>query len=332
MPNPQPAPAREAFFLNGFSMSWERLPHRVRRLAFAVVANQTTSSDGEEMLWGTLRADTMGGVWANGKKRSDFTQSSLTYTRLSGDLPIGCARVSLTLRGSRQEAASGEESFVVDLGQPLAPGTPVTALLAGFSFDTHRTHPNGFTLQGLSLSLSEPSLEGGQARVTLKAEVAAGAVPDRLQRLGRYEVVLEAQVVVVALPQGEVGRASVFGQADRLGTGGVVKVAKIPLSSPGPLAVGLAGFSFSIHHEGRFEGRYLRSLAVKLGEPTRADDGVLIPAFLYLSNAGQFPRRLRYHASVDVVGLSAPGASATRSQWTSSEPTSRHSHPLNLGL
>src|SRR4051812_23554547 len=98
----------EATVLSGFSVTWERRPHRIKVLGI--------DGDGAEL---DAVADIQGGSWADGERAFDTPRAEVDLVGISGrPLSVGTAALTIDGRGAvwarRREVGSASTVLTVD--------------------------------------------------------------------------------------------------------------------------------------------------------------------------------------------------------------------------
>jgi hypothetical protein len=286
----QVAVEQRADVLRGVEVEWDRRPHRLS--AFEVDAAAGVGSMG-------------GGSWADGTHGTDVARVSVDAAPVSG--PIATARVDVAVRGRSgvdpRDRVPAVATGLVPVDLP-ADARDAAAWLAGFAVRADPQHPDGFTVDALAIHLDPPRRgpDGGWV-VPYRVELDGGPVPDRVQALGDFGADVALSVVVAPADPGAVDRRSLEGRVDAgpgLGDRRAPEVlVDAPWTDPGAV-VGLSGFALDLG-DGPFSGRYLRRIAVEIGDP---DDRVL-PVRLGFDNAGSVDRPVHARLEADVTALRA---------------------------
>lgn len=285
--------------LQGFDVTWETRPHRIRRVEFGAVG-----AGSDLALDGMLSLELRGGSWADGEKGSDTPEAHLDYSSIfAPDLTYLPGHADLALSGSIAGADRVTAAAGVDVVVPLDAGLPREALavwITGFSFETDPAHPDGYTVHQLSVAASEPTYVDGAVHFRIDACFDAGAVPDRGQDLGAYGSTVRIDYAVIA-SHGRAQRfAIVSGDPEGREKEARLDVYRTPIAldvATGlPVAIaGLSSFDMDVIEDGRIDGRYLRSLTVDL-EDERYDSArgrYEASALTRFANAGPLPRPVR---------------------------------------
>lgn len=303
----------EATALSGFSVTWERRPHRIK-----VLGVDTAGAELDDLV------DIQGGSWADGERAFDIPRAEVDLVALGGRT-AHAGSVKLDVSGSgavwarRRELGTASTTIEV----PLDEDGDVAVWLTGFRFATDPAHPDGFTLHTLSVRLGEPVREDGIARVPLEVSFGGGSVPDRAQSLGRYGAEVEIGWVAIPCRPDEVVRETVEGSV-RLGplaatrqrdADRVVSDRTWGVSSSDVVA-GLSGFALEIH-DGLFDGRYARALLFRVlpGEDGHAE------VTLGFDNAGPMSRAVRVALAAHVTALAVrPTDTVSYRTWVAEDP------------
>lgn len=332
-------PVASALYLQGFDVSWETRPHRLRSL---VIVADAGAPSGATPPTGALLARVQGGSWADGEVANDVAMVNLAYGGItSPSAPIYRGAVRAALRGEASPARAPVPAIVtIPVEVPLAgaptvassePATPYDSgavFLQGLAIETDGAHPDGFTPHVLSVQLGPVTVANGVARFDLTLEVQAAAVPDRDQHLVSYGAEVEVGWVLVPATAARVHRVQASGGAAH----GIEIDAMQSQAEPVPLpvgtdlrpgtrdvAVGLSGFRVAIDQTGVLAGRYLRSFGVTLADtgvdPWRGRwDGIVEARF---SNAGEVTRAESVALQADVTVLElAEGERSWSGRWT----------------
>jgi hypothetical protein len=319
-------------FLQGFDVSWRRRPHRLSHLF--VEAASVASPDGGP-LRGVLRAGLRGGSWASGERGFDTPSLTVRYGALLGErLRFWQGAADLAIEGQRGRgrppgfAAEGVTRVSLDLG--IDPNEEAVAVwLTGFDLAVDPLHPDGYTLEGLAVSLGVPRVEAGVVSFDVAARLVAGPVPDRRQRLARYGSTARIGYAVVVAPNGLARRFGVRANDGLTGKREPARIAvNVPCAAGQPITIaGLSGFFLGLTRTGTSSGRYLRALTVGL-EAGRYDGGrgtydALVA--LRLTNAGPLRRPTEVDASAEFTLLQLPEpADAREGRWSPAEEGQTH--------
>jgi hypothetical protein len=273
--------------LTGFSVRWERRPHRVKVLGLEI---------GPDL----PEVEVVGGAWANGERASDVARVDVGVGSIEGR-SAQAGTTTIELRGQRKLAATGDAELRIPLDQPAA-----AAFLTGFRFEVGPDHRNGFTLHALEVRLGAPVIDHGVARVPVHAELDGGPVPDRVQRLGHaHASTVDVSWVVVGCAADEVARDSASGEIKRwpsLRGASARSELAVDLDLPQPALVGLSGFRVDVDG-GPLDGRYTRGMTVW----TEPVDGAT-RVRLGFDNAGTLARPLHVDLGADLTALRLPEA------------------------
>lgn len=303
----------ETTVLSGFSVTWERRPHRIKVLGI----------DAERAELDAV-TDIEGGSWADGQRGSDVPTADVDLLEIAGrPVTVGTVRMTLggrnAIEGRRREAGSATTTVSVD---GVDEGT-VAVFLTGFRFATDTNHPDGYTVHTMSVGLGPPDVDHGTARIPVEVTFAGGAVPDRRQDLGSYGADIEIDWAAIPCRPDEVQRQTVD-QAVHLWPSAVTRPADagrrtsaLAWTLPAPVAVGLSGFHIDIH-DGLFDGRYARGLVVEVS-PT--DDPLRSTVELGFDNTGPISRAMRVDLQADVTALAIRPTDRVTTRAYHSEPS-----------
>jgi len=311
-------------YLRGFDLSWQKNPHRLRRLG--VLAAGRAMAGGE--LDARFQAELRGGNWASGTMGEDVAEMTVYYGSVLAPGLVyepGAATLRVTGshgRGRRPDTPAATSATVtIPLPRPVEPGE-AAAWLTGFHIDTEATHADGYTPRRVSVALGEPVIEGAVARVPVRVEVQAGPVWDRNQHLESYGATVRVELALVAAPGGRAQRLEVQGRADAPLSQVLDRAEplRVPLQAAlapdaAAAAAGLSGFEVELLHE---EGRYLRALSVGLEGRHRPErDSYEGEVFLRFANSSQLARKVRARMRGSFTVLESPApAQVVESRWS----------------
>src|SRR5688572_69551 len=148
----EPAEVEEVRFLTGFSVRWDRRPHRVRVLGVDAAGESPS-------------VEVLGGSWADGDRAWDAARADIGVGSLSGR-PAVSGVTTLTLAGGGgpgprdRSRAGGDDVIEVPLD-----GDAAAVFLTGFRFEVGPDHADGYTLHTLEVSLGAPEVVDGVARI-----------------------------------------------------------------------------------------------------------------------------------------------------------------------
>lgn len=306
--------ADETTALAGFALTWERRPHRIKVLGIDVAGAELDDV-----------ADIQGGAWADGDRGWDTARAEADLVGFAGrPIHTGTARLTVEGRGAlwARRRELGVATTTVEV--PGADKGEVAVWITGFRFATDTSHPDGFTLHTLSVTLGTPEIRDGTAQVPLRVAFGGGAVPDRAQSLGDYGADVEISWVAVPCRPDELQRETVSRAvhlapiaAGRHRDAERVTSELVWSLQAQEVAVGLSGFEVDIY-DGLFDGRYARSLLFRV----LPDDAPLRSEVqLGFDNAGPMARAVRVALRADVTALAVrPTDTAWRRAWVSADP------------
>ena len=157
------------YILDGFSMRWQKQPHRLSKLAAGMMLVQNDAAG--ERVSAIGRLVFKGGAWS---EKDDFDYD-LDYTLVrSKKIHFYHGEISdIELRNG-----VGERDVVVNLGShgmALFPKDQIAVFVRGFYFDTGKSHANGFPISKFAVEIKNPVADNqGVLKFTARMKLEAG--------------------------------------------------------------------------------------------------------------------------------------------------------------